>query len=78
MENVDIVSIISNLGFPIVCVGFLAWFVFYIYNKSNEEIRQMSETHKQETEALVKAVENNTLAVQLLMERIAQSGGVSK
>lgn len=78
MENVDIVSIISNLGFPIVCVGFLAWFVFYIYNKSNEEIRQMSETHKQETDALVKAVENNTLAVQLLMERIVQSGGVSK
>lgn len=41
MENIDaITTLITTLGFPIVCVLGLGWFIFKIYNdttKANEE-----------------------------------------
>ena len=54
-----ITQIISNLGFPIaVCVG-LFWYIV-----------KQSEAHKEETEKLRTAIENNTLIITKLYERL--------
>ena len=70
----DILNVIGSYAFPIVaCVA--------IFLKSGEdakayreEIRQMTEAHKQEQEKLVKAVNNNTLAVTRLIDLLRKDG----
>ena len=54
-----ITSAIATLGFPIVVSGALFWFMI----KSNEQ-------HKEEIDKLSKAVNNNTVVVQKLIDKL--------
>ena len=49
-------SLVSSIGFPIVCCGVL----FYMNNKQNQ-------AHKEEIDKLSETVKNNTLAVEKLV-----------
>lgn len=50
MEWVQVVvDIVSNLGFPIACVGVMFW----LLNKERE-------SHKEETDKFTEAINNNT------------------
>lgn len=52
-------TLIANLGFPIACVIAM----FYMWNKERED-------HKEEIQEVTKAVENNTIAVTKLVEKL--------
>ena len=54
-----ILSAISSLGFPIVC----CLIVLYMYWKSDQ-------THKAEVDKLSEAVQNNTVVVEKILERL--------
>ena len=59
-ETVQIItSAIATLGFPIVVSGALFWFMI----KSNGQ-------HKEEIDNLSKAVNNNTVVVQKLIDKL--------
>ena len=59
MDVTGITQVISNLGFPIaVCVG-LFWYIM-----------KQNEAHKEETENLRQAIDNNTLIITKLYERL--------
>lgn len=64
MEVESIMQAISNLGFPVACVVvmFLMW---------QREVT----THKEETSKLAEAVNNNTLVMQRVLDKI---GGLDK
>lgn len=66
----DIISAITTVGFPIVMCGAMAWYVKYITDKNREQINEMNEKHKTEMNDIVTAVNNNTLALQKLCERM--------
>lgn len=55
----DIVSIISTVGFPITLTLILLWYIYDSNNKHKEEIDTMSE-----------ALNNNTLALTKLLDRM--------
>lgn len=55
----DIVSIISTVGFPIALTLILLWYIYDINNKHKEEIDKMSE-----------ALNNNTIAITKLLDRL--------
>ena len=55
----EITTAVSSLGFPIVMCGALFWYQI----KSNEE-------HKEEVDRLRTALENNTLALQMLCDKL--------
>ena len=55
----DIISIISNVGFPIACCVFL-------YMHMNKQ----TELHHEEINILSEAINNNTAAVNQLRERL--------
>lgn len=55
----DIVNLINNLGFPIAVVCYLLW-------HSNKE----EEDHKEEVSTLSTAIENNTIVMQKLVDRL--------
>lgn len=55
----EFVTLISNVGFPIACVVAM----FYMWNKEREE-------HKAESEKWVDAINNNTLVMKEISERL--------
>lgn len=59
MDVNNLTAIIGTLGFPIVmCLMFFKY------------IRQMTEQHKQEVKELSEAVNNNTLVMQQLIDKL--------
>lgn len=79
--EIDIVSLISNVGFPIVCVLAMGWYVKYKTDKQDELIATMNASHRAEVEGLSdkysdqidsirEALNNNTQAVITLTDYI--------
>lgn len=65
---------ITTVGFPIVCCVAMAWYVKYITDKNREQIDAIQEQHRTEMGDVTKAVENNTIALTKLCERLG--GGI--
>lgn len=66
----DIVAIISSVGFPIVaCIG-LGWYVKYQTDNNNKEVSEMRKEHNEEINKVTNALNNNTLALQKLCDKI--------
>lgn len=75
--NIDtIVQIVSSVGFPIVCCWFCFWYVKYITDKNREDIANLNEQHKEESNKMIEAINNNTLVMERLVEKIESKGGV--
>lgn len=60
----DVVSIISTVGFPIAACVALFW-------QSN----QMQKQHKEEMDGVKEALNNNTLVVQKLVDKLSDIAG---
>lgn len=70
MDINSIVAIISSVGFPIVaCIG-LGWYVKYQTDNNNKEVSEMRREHQEEIAKVTDALNNNTLALQKLCDRI--------
>ena len=63
MTTVDVANMIGNYGFPIVCCGAMFW---YMIKKDTQ--------HKEESEKMRKAIENNTLVIQQLVDNFKKEG----
>lgn len=70
----DFVQIISTVGFPIACCIAMGYFFKYITDKDRDERNEMSLQHREEMKEITEALNNNTLAVQKLCERIDKNG----
>lgn len=66
----EVINIISTVGFPIFACITMGWFVKYQLDKNNEEMQETRESHKQEVEKITEALNNNTLALQKLIDKI--------
>lgn len=63
MTPVDVANMIGNYGFPIVCSGAMFWYMI------KKDIQ-----HKEESENMRKAIENNTLVIQQLVDKFKKEG----
>lgn len=59
MEFQDILTAISTVGFPIVACGAMFWLNY-----------KTSQDHKEEAKAMNQALDNNTLALQKLIDTV--------
>lgn len=66
----ELVQIISTVGFPIACCIAMGYFFKYITDKDREERQRLTEQHRDEMNDIVSALNNNTLAIQKLCERL--------
>lgn len=57
----EIVSIISNLGFPIACACVMFW-----------QMEKERESHKSESEKWVEAINNNTRVMEKVLEKVGE------
>lgn len=65
-----IMQAVTTVGFPIVMCGAMAYYVKYTTDKHREEIAKLNEQHRQEMLDIVKAVDNNTIALTKLCEKL--------
>ena len=66
----NITQMITTVGFPIVMCGAMAWYVKDTNDKHREEVQQLNNQHKEEMEQVTEALNNNTLALQKLCDKI--------
>ena len=66
----EIITAISTLGFPIMACIAMAWYVKYITDKNEQSRKEESENHKAEVSKMTEALNNNTLAINTLTERL--------
>ena len=72
MDITQITQMIMNVGFPIVMCGAMAWYVKDRSDKHREEVRQLNEQHNQEMQQVTTALNNNTLALQRLCDKLGE------
>lgn len=62
MDTNAIVQVISSLGFPVVCCIAMFW-----------QNNRLNESHQEETTKLNEAINNNTIALNHLIDKIGGS-----
>ena len=65
----DVVQIISAVGFPIVAALGCAYFVKWQYEQNQKQVEEMRKEHKEEVQKMTDALNNNTLALQKLVDK---------
>lgn len=75
MDINNIVQLISTIGFPIVCCLMMGWYVKYISDADRSEIDKIHEQHRAEMTEVTTAINNNTLALTKLCERLGDTNG---
>ena len=66
----EIVSIISAVGFPIVAAIGCGYFVKWQYEQNQKQTEEMRKEHKEEVAKMTEALNNNTLALQRLIDKL--------
>jgi uncharacterized protein YutD len=65
----DVVQIISAVGFPIVAAIGCAYFVKWQYEQNQKQVEEMRKEHKEETQKMTDALNNNTIVIQKLVDK---------
>ena len=65
-------DIISTVGFPIVCFIMCGWYVKYREDRNDEKIDKLNTMHDDESKQMVSALNNNTLALQKLTDKLGE------
>ena len=72
MDFSSLVSGISTVGFPIVCCICMGYFFMRINENYRADIKELQASQKEETKALVDAVNNNTMVIQKLVDNFSR------
>lgn len=71
MDTINtVISAISMVGFPIVCCGVLMYYQKYTRDKDSEQLKQLSESHAEEIKTMADAINNNTIVLQKLCDKL--------
>ena len=70
MDIQSLSDIISTVGFPIVCFIMCGWYVKYREDRNDEKIDKLNTMHDDESKQMVSALNNNTLALQKLTDKL--------
>lgn len=70
MDMSNLLQATTTVGFPIVMCGAMGYFVKYTTDKHREEINKINDTHREEMQNVTNAVNNNTIALTKLCEKI--------
>jgi hypothetical protein len=72
-----IVQIVQSVGFPIAMCVAMGGYVKYTEDKSREERIELQAQHVEEMESVKTALNNNTLALQKLVDEFNKGGDKS-
>lgn len=78
MNMGDISQLISSIGFPIAMCVLMCYYIKYTQDNYRTDINSLNEKHKEETTSLVQAINNNTLVIKELSERLNSEGDTNE
>lgn len=70
MDFASVVTAIGSVGFPIVACCAMAFFFSKVNNNYRTDIKDLSQQHKEEMAAMTEALNNNTLVIQRLVDKL--------
>lgn len=70
MDANAIIAMIGSLGFPIVACIAMGWFFAKVNDNYRNDIKEINATHKEEVKAMTEAIQNNTLVIQKLVDKL--------
>ena len=71
METLNaITTLLGNGFFPILICGVLLWYIYKKDTQTREAMREMNANHKEEIAELRKSIDNNTIVVQKLIDKL--------
>ena len=65
-----ILTAISSVGFPIVACGAMAYFFAKTNQNYRDDLKEQNQLHKEETKSLVDAINNNSMVIQRLIDKL--------
>ena len=66
----EIISLISTVGFPIVACIFVAVYTTKQTDNYRADIKEMQQQHKEEMQHVTEALNNNTVVLQKLCDKL--------
>lgn len=72
MDFNGISDLIQSVGFPIVCFLMCGWYVKYREDKNDDKYDKLNLQHDEEMKQMVSALNNNTIALQRLTDKIGR------
>lgn len=78
MNMGEISQLISSIGFPIAMCVLMCYYIKYTQDNYRTDINNLNEKHKEESSKLVQAINNNTLVIKELSERINNEGDTNE
>ena len=70
MDFNSVAQIIGTLGFPIVACCAMAYFFARVNDNYRNDIKEIQSSHKEEIAGMTEAINNNTLVIQKLVDRM--------
>lgn len=70
MDANVVVQLICSVGFPIVMCLIMGYWIKTTHDDHREDIKRLQENHSNETKELTQAINNNTLIVQELVNKM--------
>ena len=70
MDFSSILTAIGSVGFPIVACCAMAYFFSKVNSNYRADIKELTAEHKEEMENMTQAVNNNTLALQRILDKL--------
>jgi hypothetical protein len=72
MQLTDILTAISTVGFPIVCCLLLGWYVKTQSESNQKQLDEIRKDHKEEVSKMVEALNNNTLVLRQILDKLGE------
>ena len=66
-------EVVSTVGFPIVCFLMCGWYVKYREDINDKKLERLNDQHDNESKQMIAALNNNTLALQKLADRLEET-----
>ncbi len=70
MDFNSLSTLIGALGFPIVACCGMAYFFAKVNDNYRNDIKELQSNHKEEISSMTTAINNNTLVIQKLVDRM--------
>lgn len=72
MDFESILTAIGSFGFPIVMCIVVCFYVKYIIDKNTEQLDKITSEHRTEVKEMTEAIKNNTIVIQMLVDKIGE------
>ncbi len=70
MDLTTLAQLIGTLGFPIIACCAMAYFFAKVNDNYRTDIKELQSNHKEEIAKMTEAINNNTLVIQKLVDKM--------